>query len=466
MQPITSPVMQDIMEASDEKELWIVGREFERPPYFHAGKGGDTRLTRALRLCTEDKITPNSDGSYQVQGSEGRSYRVAESCSCPNSQKASSRWCYHAVGVALYVEWQRRLRPVAPVDLGTLRAGTAPMSRVPTPDDDELGNGFPVDDETLPLPLPPVTVDERLAAAAHDAQARARALDALPLIAHREEGPVSTTSEGVPYTFDERTHVRTPHTPQEDRMADDQYIPEPEMDDAPVATLEAPTPVPALRPRAPQVDDLEAALQVWTTERAVVQRFLKQELKANIDYYTLRIGGKDSKPSLSKAGAEKVMGWLKLQASFLPDTGTWEMLGRPTDLVCFVCTIRTRSGEIVGEGRGARSVKKDNGDINKAIKMAEKSACVSAVLRTGALSDVFTCDLEDMQEEPAKAPARPPYAQGTSQEMRQKIWAQVQELAPDVKTREAVEAWVLARTGVRLLPDNYAHILTSLEGKA
>ena len=159
----------------------------------------------------------------------------------------------------------------------------------------------------------------------------------------------------------------------------------------------------ALRSRTPQVDDLEAALQVWTTERAVVQRFLKQELKANIDYYTLRIGGKDSKPSLSKAGAEKVMGWLKLQASFTPDTGTWEMLGRPTDLVCFVCTLRTRSGDIVGEGRGARSLKKDGGDVNKSIKMAEKSANVSAILRTGALSDIFTYDLEDMQEEPAKA---------------------------------------------------------------
>ena len=115
-------------------------------------------------------------------------------------------------------------------------------------------------------------------------------------------------------------------------MADDEYIPEP--DDWTTRlwpTLERPCGhcLP-LRPRAPQVDDLEAALQVWTTERAVVQRFLKQELRANVDYYTLRIGGKDSKPSLSKAGAEKVLGWLKLQASFVPDTGTWEMLGTPT----------------------------------------------------------------------------------------------------------------------------------------
>ena len=74
----TPSMIQDIMDNADERELWIVGREFERPPYFHAGKGGDTRLTRALRLCADDKITPNSDGSYQVQGSEGRVYRVDE----------------------------------------------------------------------------------------------------------------------------------------------------------------------------------------------------------------------------------------------------------------------------------------------------------------------------------------------------------------------------------------------------
>ena len=217
--------------------------------------------------------------------------------------------------------------------------------------------------------------------------------------------------------------------------------------------------MPALRPRTPQVDDLEAALAVWTTERAVVQRFLEQELKANIDYYTLRIGGKDSKPSLSKAGAEKVLGWLKIQASFMPDTGTWEMLGRPQDLVCYVCTLRTRSGEIVGEGRGARSLKKDNGDVNKAMKMAEKSAMVSAVLRTGALSDVFTQDLEDMQEEPAKAQA---HAQLTSADLRKRIWAQVNKQAPQIKTQDDAEAWVKTRTGLEMHASKYAQILGQL----
>ena len=407
----TPTAVRDIVDDAVERELWVVGRLFERPPYFHAGKGGDTRLTEALRMCLDDKITPQSDGSYQVQGSGGRVYRVADSCSCPASQHAKSRWCKHAVGVAVYVEWQRRLHPMAPVALGTLRPGT--------------------------LPLGPVTVEERLAQA---------------------EAWVATA------TLHDSTALSTNHMPQETRMPENEYIPEPDIDDAPVAIVEPPVATRALRPRAPQVDDLEAALQVWTTERAVVQRFLKQELKANVDYYTLRISGKDSKPSLSKAGAEKVLGWLKLQASFVPDTGTWEMLGRPQDLVCYVCTLRTRSGEIVGEGRGARSLKKDSGDVNKAIKMAEKSAMVSAVLRTGALSEVYTQDLEDLPDaEPIKAvtPTKP-----TSQDLRQRIWHMVQAQAPEMRTREQVEAWIKAETGYDLHPDNYRAIINSLEQRA
>jgi hypothetical protein len=434
------PEVQDIVDSADERELWIVGRTFEHAPYFHPGKGGDTRLARALRLCLDGKITPNSDGSYTVEGSKHRSYRVGDSCSCPDSQKTQSKWCYHMVGVAVYIEWQRRLRPLAPtfspVALGTLRAGTAPLPPT-TPDDDEtLGNGYPVDDETLPLPLPSVTVDERLGLS----------------------------------TMRDATALSTHHMPQEDRMADndDGYIPEPE--EATTAVLEASdadfpplgqAATRALTPIPPQVLDLEVALQTWTTERAVVRRFLKQELQANIDYYTLRIGGKDSKPSLSKAGAEKVMGWLKLQASFTPDTGTWEMLGKPQDLVCYVCTLRTRSGEIVGEGRGARSIKKDNGDVNKAIKMAEKSANVSAVLRTGCLSDVFTSDLEDMQD---PDPAKPtPPAKPSSQDMRQRIWKLVRARAPEVSNREQVETYIKTHTGMDLHPDFYQAIVNRLE---
>ena len=138
------------------------------------------------------------------------------------------------------------------------------------------------------------------------------------------------------------------------------------------------------------------------------------------------------------------------------------MLGKPIDLVSYVCTLMTRNGEVVGEGRGARSLKKDGGDANKAIKMAEKSALIDAVLRTGALSEVYTQDVEDLQEEPAKAAPVKPNPLHPSAELRQRIWAKVQALAPDARTREAVEAFITERTGMALHPDLYGAILARL----
>ena len=402
---VTPSMVQDIVDSVDERELWIVGREFERPPYFHAGKGGDTRLARALRLCTDDKITPNSDGSYQVAGSESRSYRVGDSCSCPQSQKANSKWCYHAVGVALYVEWQRRLRPVAPM---RSQVPTSPLAEERAEASD-LGNGYPVDDETLPLPLSPVTIDERLAA--------------LPA--------------------------------KEDRMPADTYIPEPVIDDAPVAVLE---PRNGMSHDTPMATPLATALVQWSAQRQVVKEFLSRELREGIDFYTLQIRGKASKPSLSKAGAEKFLGLMQLQASFAPDLGTWEMLGKPTDQIMYVCQLRTRSGEIVGEGRGARSLKQDGGDINKALKMSEKSALIDAVLRTGALSDAFTQDLEN---EDAPAPTKP--ATPNSSELRRRIWSLVTTADASITNREACEAYVQRMTGLALEPNNYSAIEAKLQ---
>jgi hypothetical protein len=436
----TPTVVQDIVDNADERELWIVGREFERPPYFHAGKGGDTRLARALRLCTDDKITPNSDGSYQVQGSEGRSYRVAESCSCPNSQKASTKWCYHAVGVALYVEWQRRLHPTAPVALGTLRAGT--------------------------LPLPPTTVDERLAQAA------------VPLPDPRLAALATQVARGA---MPDATALSTHHTPQEDRMPDDAYIPEPERDEAPVAVLDAsdadfpPMGQPATRPLPgpvllPSLDarTLEQSMQAYAAQRQVVTRYIKEQMTEGVDYYTLTIKGRVSKATLSKAGSEKFLSLFQLSAQFQQDEATWRMLGAKEGLLCYTCMLMTRSGEVIGEGRGARSVSQDGGDINKAIKMATKSAQVDAVLRTGALSDVFTQDLDDapaaaaVQPTPAKPTSQDPVS-STAQDMRRRIWARAQQLAPEAKTREEVSRVIMERTGLALHPDHYGAILTMLE---
>ena len=62
------------------------------------------------------------------------------------------------------------------------------------------------------------------------------------------------------------------------------------------------------------------------------------------------------------------------------------------------CEIIDVSGRVVADGVGARLLSQDNGDINKALKMAEKSAHIDATLRMAGLSEVFTQDIEDMMQ--------------------------------------------------------------------
>src|SRR5262249_41594283 len=148
------------------------------------------------------------------------------------------------------------------------------------------------------------------------------------------------------------------------------------------------------------VDPATLGLKItnWNQMRALLMAYISQNMQEGIDYYTLTVGGKESKPSLSKAGSEKFLSLFNLQARFRKDDETWEMLGRPAGVICYVCALYTKSGEVVGEGRGARDVREDK-DVNKAIKMAQKSAQIDAILRTGSLSDYFTQDLEDRPEQ-------------------------------------------------------------------
>lgn len=394
-------------------------------PYWHTDEKAPARLDRACELVRNSRVLLQDERLASVYGST-KAYDVTGfHCTCPQSQKGQSAWCVHAVAVKLARTLAEQApRPVAPVDPGTLRAGTLSLPPAQEDDADMLGHGSPVDDETLRLPLAPVTIDERLAA--------------VPAQEARMPAPES------------------------------EYIPEPE--DAPVAVLDAPAPPPVTRPLPgpvllPSLDarTLELSMQAWSAQRQVVKRFLQQELVEGTDYYTLRIGGKATKPALSKAGSEKFMALFQLHATFSQDSATWTMLGQPQGTLCYVCTLHTRGGELIGEGRGARKLQQDNGDINKAVKMAQKSAMVDAILRTGALSDVFTQDLDDAPETPVATATK---AKPTSQDLRQRIWAMVQAQAPEVKTRDAVEAWVHQETGYALHPDHYLAIVAALEARA
>ena len=87
---------------------------------------------------------------------------------------------------------------------------------------------------------------------------------------------------------------------------------------------------------------------------------------------------------------------LRLRPRFKRDADTWEMLGSEAGCIALLCELVTASGVVVAEGRGARHRDMDYGDVNKCIKMCQKSAQTDAVLRCAGLSEIFTQDLEDL----------------------------------------------------------------------
>lgn len=92
------------------------------------------------------------------------------------------------------------------------------------------------------------------------------------------------------------------------------------------------------------------------------------------------------------------------------------------------------------DGVGARSLEQDYGDLNKALKMAEKSAHIDATLRMAGLSEVFTQDLEDMP----KAEPVPPAPAGNGHPGRINP-AQVSRLEARIKELDLNREWVKAK---------------------
>lgn len=133
-----------------------------------------------------------------------------------------------------------------------------------------------------------------------------------------------------------------------------------------------------------------------------IDAFLEKRVEFITKVNKIMVEGKDyhviqGKKSLAKGGAEKIASIFGWQAEFRKDE---DVIGafKLTDFIPFVCTL-TKSGQFVGEGRGGAMLQKNNGDPNKTIKMAQKSAFIDAVLRASGLSDFFTQDLEDMPKD-------------------------------------------------------------------
>lgn len=110
-----------------------------------------------------------------------------------------------------------------------------------------------------------------------------------------------------------------------------------------------------------------------------------------------------SKPTLRKPGAEKICGMLGVNASFptLHDYEQRALEGLEIRSIIIRCHLLTADERVVAHGIGARNVDQDYGDLNKALKMACKSAHIDATLRMAGLSEIFTQDLEDMMPQGA-----------------------------------------------------------------
>ena len=172
------------------------------------------------------------------------------------------------------------------------------------------------------------------------------------------------------------------------------------------------------------VAEFRGALARRGENRGALIDWVRSALVDGVDYGAIkRSNGSMTKPSLRKPGAEKICGMLGVIPTFptLKDYEQLALQGIPIDQIILRCDILSAAGDVVANGVGARSLKQDSGDLNKALKMAVKSAHIDATLRMAGLSEIFTQDLEDMppthfdqqeerprpQHRPAATPAKP-----------------------------------------------------------
>lgn len=169
------------------------------------------------------------------------------------------------------------------------------------------------------------------------------------------------------------------------------------------------------------VAEFKGALARRGENRNALIAWVREALVDGVDYGAIkRSNGSMTKPSLRKPGAEKICGMLNVIPTFptLKDYEQLALQGIPIDQIILRCHLLSMSGEVLADGVGARSMKQDGGDLNKALKMACKSAHIDATLRMGGLSEIFTQDIEDMppqnfdgQQTDRPAPRQPQRAQ-------------------------------------------------------
>lgn len=177
-----------------------------------------------------------------------------------------------------------------------------------------------------------------------------------------------------------------------------------------VAVREAGAVVAAQSPLDMEPAQFRAGLDRRKANRASLMDWVRSALVEGTDFGRIPTKRGPSKPSLWKPGAEKICGMLGVMVTF-PNLSDYEqaaLKGTKLENIILRCEILSANGGVVASGVGARSLAQDYGDLNKCLKMAEKSAHIDATLRMAGLSEVFTQDIEDMPKDTAAPAHQPP----------------------------------------------------------
>ena len=174
-------------------------------------------------------------------------------------------------------------------------------------------------------------------------------------------------------------------------------------------------------------DQFRSGLDRRKQNRQLLMDWLRTALIEGTDFGRVHIASKDkceharvgrakectnqyhwSKPNLFKSGAEKITGMLGMTVHY-PSLLGYEnafVSGHDVKQIMLRCELHDAHGRVVAEGVGARNITQDYGDINKALKMAEKSAHIDATLRLAGISEAYTQDLDTIPNQEDELPSQ------------------------------------------------------------
>ena len=170
------------------------------------------------------------------------------------------------------------------------------------------------------------------------------------------------------------------------------------------------------------VPQMTVALEEYNKRRRAFQAWLQEHMRRGVHYGDVPGIRKRStnpkqwldKPSLYKAGACLLVDLLRIRVDPQPDNETWQMLGAVPGNVCYAVALRTEEGRCISVGRGTMEKGEKSMNANSRAKIAVKRGLVDAVIMgVPCCADLFTQDLEDLEDDAPPTTRQPPANQST-----------------------------------------------------